>query len=164
MKVHILKNTHPTSVDIFDPHLGYDVPLLSQGIVIAPHAVEVRASRGSPREKLEALEAFDDCLGSLHQCRPYILNPDMVAQEVVSWLQRECGAEDAYTRFNGREWKLYVDFGVRFNEHKKFLMFLNEHQINMNFLRFIESGGQVEVEPLEEVCLLAFLQREEDNI
>lgn len=158
-KMHILINTHPTSLDIMDPHLGYEVPLLPQGIVISPHPVELR-SRVSPDSRLEPVTKFEDCLASLHKCRPYIVNPEIVSESVVQWLKDEKKASEAYTRFNGREWKLYVDFGVNFREHNNFLTLLNEEAINMNYLKFIENGGQIEAEPLEEICLIAFLNKD----
>lgn len=145
----ILKNTSPTSVDIMDPKLGYYVPLMSQAIVIAPHPIE------SKNAKLDPVESLDEVIESIHQCRPHVIDPEEVMEEVAAVLQDRWGASESYTRFNGRDWKVYVDFGVKFNEQKKFLMFLNEKKMEMRFLKFLESGGQIIINPLEELCLLA---------
>lgn len=145
----VLKNSTPASVDIMDPKLGYYVPLMSHAIVIAPHPIEAKDA------KLDPVESLDDALESIHQCRPYVIQPETIMEEVTRILQDKWGAEESYTRFNGRDWKVYIDFGVKFNEQKKFLMFLNERKMEMRFLKFLESGGQIIIDPLEELCLLA---------
>jgi len=134
-----------------DPQLGYYVPLMSHALVIAPHPVE--AKDGS----LEPVNTLDEALETIHQCRPHVIQPEMVMDEVARVLQEKWGADESYARYNGRDWKVYVDFGVKFNEQKKFLMFLNERKMEMRFLKFLESGGQIIIDPLEELCLLTTL-------
>lgn len=147
----IFRNPHPTSIDIMDPGLGYYVPIMPYGLVISPYNLE---SKMGP---LEEVEDLNSSLRSMLQFEPYMINPNIISEDLEKLIRLNWKIENFYSKFNGREWKVFVNFGINFSEKKKFSMFLNENRIYMRNFKFFEERDVTEIYPMEYLCVLLAL-------